>query len=91
MRFEWDENKEQINIRKHGIDFTTASMIFGDVNRIELYDANHSLYEDRFITIGTVHGRVLILTVVYTARENSIRIISARMANQKEKEVYLHG
>ena len=44
MRFEWDEKKEEINIQKHGIDFRTASLVFGDDNRIERYDEAHSTY-----------------------------------------------
>ncbi len=39
MKFEWDDNKEQKNIAKHGIDFGTAILVFGDDNRIEMYDA----------------------------------------------------
>ena len=47
VRFEWDDNKEQINIAKHGIDFTTAARVFEDENRLELYDEAHSDTEDR--------------------------------------------
>ena len=41
MIFEWDDNKEQINIKKHGMDFETASRIFLDENRLEIYDNLH--------------------------------------------------
>ena len=44
MNFEWNDNKEQKNIAKHGIDFKTALLIFGDNNRIEFYDEAHSEY-----------------------------------------------
>ena len=54
MTFEWDDNKEQINIKKHGMDFETASRVFDDENRIEIYDDLHSDYEDRYITIGMI-------------------------------------
>ena len=47
MIFEWDESKERINISKHGIDFSTAALVFGDDNRIEKYDESHSMTEDR--------------------------------------------
>ncbi len=88
MNFEWDDNKEQKNIAKHGIDFSTALLVFGDDNRIEMYDKAHSEFEDRFITIGTVGKTVAVLCVVYTERKNSIRIISARCATNREKEAY---
>ena len=88
MKFEWDDNKEQKNIAEHGIDFGTAILVFGDDNRIEMYDAKHSLEEDRYITIGEINGYVMVLYVVYTERNDAIRIISARRATQREKEVY---
>ena len=88
MKFEWDDNKEQKNIAKQGIDFGTAILVFGDDNRIEMYDAKHSLEEDRYITIGEINGYVMVLYVVYTERNDAIRIISARCATQREKEAY---
>ena len=88
MKFDWDDNKEQKNIAKHGIDFGTAILVFGDDNRIEMYDAKHSLEEDRYITIGEINGYVMVLYVVYTERNDAIRIISARRATQREKEAY---
>lgn len=56
--------------------------------RIEMFDVEHSGYEDRFITIGLVGGCLQVVTVVYTERDDSIRMISARLANSKEKELY---
>ena len=91
MTFEWDDRKEQINISKHGIDFSTATLVFGDDNRIEKYDDLHSISEDRYITIGEINGIAVIVVVVYTERENSIRIISARLATKIEKEAYYNG
>ena len=88
MKFEWDDNKEQKNIAKHGIDFGTAILVFGGDNRIEMYDAKHSLEEDRYITMGEINGYVMVLYVVYTERNDAIRIISARRATQREKEAY---
>ncbi len=85
MQFEWDEVKELKNIRKHGIDFQTAALVFGDYNRIEWFDAKHSKTEDRYITIGLVNK---VITVVYTERKDTIRLISARIATQKEQEAY---
>ena len=91
MIFEWDESKERINISKPGIDFSTAALVFGDDNRIEKYDDLHSISEDRYITIGEINGIAVIVVVVYTERENSIRIISARLATKIEKEAYYNG
>ena len=91
MVFEWDENKEKINIAKHKIDFKTASRVFADERRIEKYDEEHSFEEDRYITIGMIGGVAVILMVVYTERKDAIRIISARKATKKEKEEYLYG
>ena len=86
LQFEWDEEKERINISKHGIDFETASHVFLDPNRMEYYDEAHSsLQEDRYITIGYVAE---VLTVVYTDRSNVMRIISARAATKKERDRY---
>ena len=88
MKFEWDDNKEQINIRKHGIDFNTAAYVFDDFYHIEIFDEAHSESEDRFIAIGMVDDIAVIIAVIYTERGEIIRIISARKATRREKEVY---
>lgn len=89
MTFEWDDNKEQINIKKHGMDFETASRVFDDDNRLEIYDDLHSEYEDRYITIGMIDEITCIAMVVYTERGTDvIRIISARKATPKERRKY---
>lgn len=88
MEFEWDEEKEKINIAKHGIDFSTAALVFGDACRIERYDEAHSSIEDRFITIGMVRDVCIIVLVVYTERRDAIRIISAGIATKAEQEEY---
>ena len=86
--FQWDEEKNEANINKHGISFATASLVFDDDDRIEIYDEGHSENEDRFITIGMINEEAIIAMVVYTPRDNSIRLISARKANRQEKEMY---
>lgn len=91
MDFEWDIQKEQKNIAKHGLDFSTAMLVFGDDNRLEFYDAEHSDIEDRYITIGAIDGVVTIVYVAYTERNREVRIISARGATRREKEVYYEG
>ncbi len=88
MQFEWDEEKEKKNIEKHGIDFETAARVFGDENRLEFYDEAHSESEDRYITIGLIDEVAYIVMVVYTEREEAIRLISARKATKQEGRMY---
>lgn len=59
-----------------------------DENRIEFFDETHSLLEDRYITIGEINGIAVIVMVVYTERENAIRLISARKATKREWRLY---
>ncbi len=82
---EWDERKSLANIQKHGISFETAALVFADDDRIEYYDKQHSLEEDRYVVIGCVHN---VLFVVYTMRNENVRLISARMATQTERNIY---
>ena len=86
MKFEWDEEKNTTNKKKHNISFETASHVFDDPNYIEMYDFEHSLpEEDRYIAIGKV-GEVLF--VVFTERKQAIRLISARLATDTERRLY---
>ncbi len=82
---EWDENKNQINIQKHGISFETAALVFADDDRIEYYDTLHSIDEDRYVVLGCVQG---VLYVVYAMRDDAARLISARMATSTERKIY---
>ena len=82
---EWDENKNRTNIRKYGISFETAALVFADEERIEYYDKLHSLEEDRYVVLGCVQG---ILYVVYTMRGEAARLISARLATSTERKIY---
>jgi uncharacterized DUF497 family protein len=91
MQFDWDDEKEKSNIEKHGIDFSTAALVFGDNNRIEKYDELHSMNEDRYITIGSINEVTVVVMVVYTEREALTRIISARLATKREKEAYYNA
>lgn len=89
--FEWDEQKERINIQKHGIAFRTATAVFDDPFMLDIYDAAHStLEEERYKAIGCVGGTVTVLAVVYTERKKT-RIISARLATRLEEEAYYNG
>ena len=83
---EWDENKNQLNKIKHGVDFQQAAKVFEDNFRLEEIDFEHSDEEIRYITIGRVND---ILFVVYTERGEFTRLISARRATKKERVKYL--
>lgn len=86
MNFEWDDEKNKINFAKHGIDFETAMLVFNDLQRIEIYDMEHSTEEDRYYnTIGMVND---VIFVVYTERKDNIRLISARIATKTERSIY---
>ncbi|MDO5440738.1 MAG: BrnT family toxin [Erysipelotrichaceae bacterium] len=84
--FEWDQEKELQNIKKHNVSFTSAALSYMDGNAIEYYDKNHSEFEERWILIGKTD--IDLLTVAYTFREDAIRIISARRATGKEEKLY---
>ena len=85
MDFEWDDEKQLSNVRKHGIDFLDAKEIWrGQV--LEMPSAQKHHAEDRFVAIGQAAGRFL--TVVFTWRGNNRRIISARIARKDERENY---
>ena len=87
LQFEWDEQKAEGNLKKHKVDFKKARSVFGDPFSMTVDDPDHSQEEQRFIDIGTsASGRVLV--VVYTERENKIRIISCRKAIRNERRKY---
>ena len=87
LNFEWDEVKAKQNIAKHHVGFDEAKTVFNDVDTITIDDPDHSIEEERYIDIGQSElGRILV--VVYTEREDKIRIISARNATNAEKKVY---
>jgi uncharacterized DUF497 family protein len=86
--FEWDEEKENLNFRKHGIHFKTAAKVFLDPYKLIRRDEEHS-GEERYNILGKV-GKVLF--VVCTIKENStVRMISARLATVPEKKRYNYG
>ena len=94
MKFEWDEEKNKINIDKHKVSFEEASTVFDDVNAVYDYDKSHSTHEDRFIIIGISEGFENKLTVCHCYRgENDeiVRIISARRATKSEIKIYEGG
>ncbi len=83
--FEWDEDKNAENQRKHGVDFETAQYAFADSKLVIAEDLEHSRSEKRFYCFGKVKGGVL--TVRFTYRKNRIRIIGAGFW-RKGKKIY---
>ena len=89
IKFEWDENKNQINKVKHGVDFSEAKTVFYDECAILFDDPEHSAEEDRFLILGiSKHENLCIVSHCYRGRDNIIRIISARKATKNEIRTY---
>ncbi|MEW6211674.1 MAG: BrnT family toxin [Acidobacteriota bacterium] len=87
MEFEWDEEKNEANARRHGVTFEEAASVFGDPLSDTYDDPDHSAQEYRFLTIGiSENGRLLI--VAHTDRGDRIRIISARELTGRERKKY---
>jgi uncharacterized DUF497 family protein len=89
MKFEWDENKNQLNIRKHGIDFAEAAYVFSDPFALSLPDDEHSETEERWLLLGKSLNERLLLVVHIYRYDEVIRIISARKATATESATYI--
>ena len=86
-QIDWGTDKAAKNLRKHKVAFEEAATDFDDPMFITVVDDEHSLDEERYITIG-VSSRRRLLIVAHTDREGQIRIISAREATKKEERFY---
>jgi uncharacterized DUF497 family protein len=90
VRFEWDENKNRSNYRKHGLTFDTAAKVFNDPDFVMLPDREID-GEERWQTVGRVGG-VMLIVVVHTIRDENndevVRIISARHLDAHERRRY---
>ena len=90
--FDWDENKNRINLEKHGITFEEASTVFFDDRAILFDDPEHSIDEYRFLLLGMSEtAKVCIVCHCYRESDTVIRIISARQATRKEEQRYVRG
>ena len=85
MSFEWDPNKNKINIKKHNLSFEESVPLFDKPHLTKVSQGNYK--ETRYISIGALNKNSIIL-IVYTKRNKSIRIISARIAKKKERKSY---
>jgi len=87
--FEWDDQKNASNKRKHGVSFEDAQTVFFDENAIGFDDPDHSIQKERFILLGLSQSlKVLVVCHCYRSDESKIQIISARKATKKEQGVY---
>ncbi|MFQ5799446.1 MAG: BrnT family toxin [Bacteroidota bacterium] len=87
VEFEWDPKKAAKNLRKHRVSFNEAATVFGDLLGTTVPDPDHSLAEDRYITVGVSSRRRLVM-VAHTEHGERIRIISARELTRAEREAY---
>jgi len=85
MEFQWDEKKNQENLEKHGLNFEDACLVF-EGETATILDDRIDYGEKRYITLGELLGRVVV--TVHTLRGATIRIISMRKANGREKKIY---
>ncbi|MBQ7522453.1 MAG: BrnT family toxin [Clostridia bacterium] len=92
INFEWDEQKNTINKRKHGLSFETAREVFYDSSAILFDDPDHSFDEERFLIIGMIKSsKLCVVSHCYRNSDNVIRIISAREATKRERKIYQEG
>lgn len=90
MKFEWDETKHQINIKKHGLTFPEASTAFGDPMALDFDDPEHSEGEYRLLLLAlTATSRHVVIS--YTWDQDTIRLISARDMTKREQKIYQEG
>ena len=91
MRFEWDSKKNEINIKKHGISFEEAKLVFDDPLHLAILDKRFNYFEERWITIGKIQDeRIVLIAHIYFDNDGDevIRIISARIATSSERRQY---
>lgn len=91
LTFEWDEEKNVSNQKKHGVSFQEAETVFIDENALLIHDPDSS-QEDRFILFGlSAKFRLLVVCHCYRKEDEVIRIISARKATKPEQKSYRKG
>ena len=86
MEFEWDSEKAAINLEKHHVPFEYATRVFLDPHHLDSVDDRRDYGEERRFALGRIEGRVF--AVSYTRRSETIRLISARKANEREIKRY---
>lgn len=84
--YEWDEAKRESNLRKHGLDFDDADMVYENPNKITF--ATEGRGEERWRDIALVESNGIVFALVYTVRGYNVRIISFRKASRRERRIY---
>jgi uncharacterized DUF497 family protein len=87
MRFEWDENKNAGNIRKHGLDFADVWQVFQNPMLVKL-DDREDYDEDRWIGIGIISSGIVVVFIFTEKDQETIRMISMRKATKNERTRY---
>jgi uncharacterized protein len=90
LLFEWDANKAKDNITRHRVSFEEAATVFRDPLELMSPDTQHSVTEERWISIG-MSDAYRLLVVFYTQHGATIRIISARLPTIQERKAYEEG
>lgn len=90
MKIEWDPRKARLNLKKHKVSFEGAATALSDPMAATGADPDHSLTEERYITFG-VSDRGRLLVVAHTEEDETIRIISARLASKRERKIHEEG
>ena len=88
MRFAWDETKRRANVRKHGLDFADAEVVFAGIT-ITMKDDRFSYNEQRFVTLGML--RDVVVVIAHTETASSVRVISMRRATRNEEILYFEA
>ena len=88
LTFGWDPRKAASNLRKHKVSFEEAATAFGDPRSLSVPDPAHSYGEERFILIGRSERTRLLVVVHLEITETHLRLISARLANRQERQIY---
>jgi uncharacterized DUF497 family protein len=88
MRFEWDDDKAEANLKKHGVSFSEAVTVFEDSLAMVVPDPDHSHREQRLIIIGLTTKALLVVVVYTEKRDDLVRMISAREPTRRERIDY---
>ena len=86
MRYEYNQNKKAANLKKHGLDFDDAKLVFESAQIVTFEDSRYDYGEVRYITLGLLNGNVVV--VVTTETNTTVRIISMRKAEKHEQTIY---
>jgi uncharacterized DUF497 family protein len=90
LTFEWDSEKDEANLKRHGVSFSEAATVFADPLTITISDPDQSVGEERYVTVGLSY-RQRVLVVAHRDDDDRMRIITARLATRRERKDYEEG